>query len=337
MRIGVVNDRPLVLEIICSVVAAAGHRVVWKSTEGALAVKLCCEDTPDLVLMDLNMPVMDGVEATRKIMSLCPCPVLVVTSDVHKHVSKIFEAMGAGALDAVSTPDGRPSENLSGKGGFLDKIAMIERLGKNPVQRNVRGTPVRKRTPLLAIGSSTGGPSALAAILGALPENFPAAVVIIQHVDGCFSDSLSRWLDSQAGIKVRLAVAGDTLKVGEALIAPGNKHLVIGKNGVLNFKPDNGESPYVPSVDIFFKSLGELSPVPGSVAVLLTGMGADGAEGLLKLRNLGWTTVAQDKESSVVWGMPGVAVKMGAATHILPLEAIGPTMVRHFNKARGME
>lgn len=331
MRIGVVNDRPLVLEILCSILVAAGHLVMWTARDGGKAVECCCNDTPDLVLMDLNMPVMDGVEATRRIMNLCPCAVLIVTSDVHKHVSKIFEAMGVGALDAVATPSGADCVNVGGKGGFLDKIAMIERLRKNNNSLALL-KKARKSPPILAIGSSTGGPSALAKVLGALPQDFIAAVIIVQHVDGCFSQSLANWLDSQTKVKVRLACSGDTPVAGEVLVAPGNVHLYMDKGMSLRLHPDRGESPYIPSVDVFFKSLGDQPLVPGSTAVLLTGMGSDGAEGMLKLRNLGWMTVAQDQETSVVWGMPGVAVKLGAATHILPIDAIAPAVIRQFSK-----
>lgn len=335
MRIGVVNDRNIVMERICGILISEGYEIAWKAYDGHQSVSMCSSDTPDMVLMDLNMPAMDGIEATRKIMAVCPCPVLVITSDIHGNVSKIFEAMGAGALDAVATPDGNGNGSIEGRGGFLDKISMIERLNKNNHSkvRRVKNSP---RVPLLAIGSSTGGPSALAKILSTLPEDFPAAVIVVQHVDGCFSESLAKWLDGQTKIKIRLAKAGDTPVAGQALIAPGNKHLYMDSAMCLNFRVDNGECPYIPSVDVFFNSLSSLPAVKGATAVLLTGMGSDGAEGMLKLKEKGWLTIAQDKESSVVWGMPGVAVKLGAALHVLPIDSIGPMLVRHFNKISGV-
>lgn len=340
MRIGIVNDHAPVLETLRGVIVSGGHLLAWMAYDGEQAVEMCCGDVPDLVLMDLNMPGMDGVEATRMIMTRCPCPILVVTSDIRRNSSRVFEAMGAGALDAVPAPGCRDCGGTDNGKGLMDKIAMIESLRKSHESRvPAAGSPVRikARPPILAVGCSTGGPTALARMLGALRGDFPAAVIVVQHVDGCFSESLARWLDSQCRVKVRLARAGDIPVAGEVLIAPGDTHLTIEKGMMVGLKSGNGESPYIPSVDVFFRSLCRQPLIPGSVALLLTGMGADGAEGMLELRSLGWTTMAQDEETSVVWGMPGIAVKKGAVSHILPLEAMAPTLERHFNKYRKME
>ena len=333
MRIGIVNDQASAVDVLKKVIVDAGHKVAWIAHNGEKAVEKCCADVPDLVLMDLVMPVLDGAGATQAIMQKCPCSVLVVTSSIEGNSTKVFEAMGAGALDVVTTPR---QENGSIEGGN-DLLAKISVIGKLQGKKKERAAPnpvpkVRMVPPLLAIGSSTGGPSALATLLGSLPEDFPAAIAIAQHVDGNFSENLAQWLDSQTGLKVELARSGMVMQAGKAVIAPGDRHMRMGPGGTVELSRGPGENLYVPSVDVLFESLCCAGFPSNSAAVLLTGMGADGARGMCDLRNSGWMTVAQDKESSVVWGMPGAAVKMGAAREICSIEDMAGLLVRHFKK-----
>ncbi|ACS81744.1 chemotaxis response regulator protein-glutamate methylesterase [Maridesulfovibrio salexigens] len=333
MRIGIVNDQASAVDILKKVIVDAGHEVAWIAHNGERAVEKCCADVPDLVFMDLVMPVLDGAGATQEIMQKCPCPVLIVTTSIEDNSTKVFEAMGAGALDVVSTPR---QENGSITGGkeLLAKISVIGKLhGSKHVRAASKSAPkVRMVPPLLAIGSSTGGPSALATLLGALPEDFPAAIAIAQHVDGNFSENLAQWLDSQTGLKVELARSGMPMQAGKVVIAPGDRHMRMGPGGIVELSRGPGENIYVPSVDVLFESLCCAGFPSNSAAVLLTGMGADGARGMFDLRNSGWMTVAQDKESSVVWGMPGAAVKMGAAREVCSIEDMAGLLVRHFKK-----
>ncbi|NDV24237.1 chemotaxis response regulator protein-glutamate methylesterase [Desulfovibrio sp. JC022] len=333
MRIGIVNDQALAVDVLKKVVSAAGHEIAWIAHNGEKAIEKCCTDVPDLVLMDLVMPVLDGAGATQGIMQKCPCPILVVTASIESNSTKVFEAMGAGALDVVTTPR-QENGGIEGGDELLSKISVIGKL-----QGNKKTSPapklipkVRMVPPLLAIGSSTGGPSALATLLGALPEDFPAAIAIAQHVDGHFSENLAQWLDGQTGIKVELARSGMAMQPGKALIAPGDRHMRMGPGGMVELTSGPGENLYVPSVDVLFDSLCCAGFPSNSAAVLLTGMGADGARGMCDLRNSGWMTVAQDKESSVVWGMPGAAVKMGAAREVCSIEDMAGLLVRHFKK-----
>ena len=188
-----------------------------------------------------------------------------------------------------------------------------------PIKRAIRG-PVLQ--PLVLLGSSTGGPFALAEILSRITTPRKATIVIVQHVDAAFAPGLSEWLSQHAGRKVELIRDGMELTEGSVLLSGTDDHLVLEANHRLHYSLEPRGVTYRPSVDVFFKSVAAHWPQTG-IAVLLTGMGRDGAEGLLQLRHLGWTTIAQDEATSVVWGMPRAAVELGAADQILPLPLIG--------------
>jgi len=338
MRIAIVNDMQMAVEILRRIVLSApGHEIAWIAMDGEEAVQRCREDLPDLILMDLIMPVMDGVEATRRIMKETPCAILLVTAAVDRNISQVFDAMGFGALDAVNTPVLGTSGEALGLQALLTKISTIAKLiGKQPassrVTQKIQWKALSANPPLLAIGASTGGPSAIAKILSALPEKFPVALVIVQHVDQQFTAGLVSWLKDQTALSVALAKEGDRPEVGKALIASTNDHLILTPSFSLSYTPHPEDFPYRPSVDVFFKSVAANCPEKYA-AVLLTGMGRDGAEGMMELRRIGWHTIAQDKETSVVYGMPKAAAEMGAATEILPLERIAPSVINLYQKA----
>jgi two-component system response regulator WspF len=331
VRIALVNDLPIAIEALRRALAEAPrHSIAWVARNGAEAVEKCRQDTPDLILMDLIMPVMDGVEATRQIMQHTPCAILVVTVTVQGNASRVFDAMGYGALDAVDTPvlgvDGRIEDSRK----FLDKIAVIERLlgvGRRAAA-HWEQPPGGPFPALIAVGASTGGPRAVASMLARVPRPCAAAMVIIQHVGAQFSAGLAEWLGSQAGIEVRVARSGEIPAPGVVLVAGTDDHLVMESGGRLVYSPEPRACPYRPSVDAFFKSAAVHWPVK-SLGVLLTGMGADGALGLLALRQAGWRTIAQDEATSVVYGMPRAAAEHGAAAEILPIEQIA-TAVAEF-------
>lgn len=338
MRIGVVNDLPMAVEVLRRVIAAGGHEIAWVAFNGAEAVERCSADTPDLVLMDLIMPVMDGVQATAAIMRGSPCAILVVTASVGANAAKVFDAISCGALDAVRTPVLGPRGDMSGSQPLLDKIATIEKLigyHREPGRpRNIKTTlPLPTVPNLVALASSTGGPSALAAILASLPRRSDAAIVIVQHLDMQFCESLGEWLNEQSQFQVTLASEGMTIEPGSALLAATNDHLVLDGDLTLRYTREPSDVPYRPSVDIFFGSLRENWPKPG-IAVLLTGMGNDGAAGLLALRDAGWHTIAQDRNSSVIYGMPGAAARLGAAAEILPLQEIAGAIIQQLEREK---
>lgn len=337
MRIAIVNDSMMAVEGLRRVIASVPeHEIAWVANDGAEAIWRCSVDVPDLILMDLIMPVIDGVEATRKIMAETPCAILVVTSTIAGNAPSVFRAMGYGALDAVNTPVLGMAGDAAGKDELLRKVATIAKLIRQRkgdtsgfVFRSAASRTIASHKNLVAIGSSSGGPMALAILLQALPADFAAPIVIIQHVDERFTGELALWLDRQCALEVRLAEKGDSLEPGRVLIASSNNHLIVNSNGRLDYIPDPVDIAYRPSVDVFYASVAE--HWSGNVAaVLLTGMGRDGAEGLLMLHNKGMLTVAQDEASCAVYGMPKAAAQLGAAEKILPLDDIAPALIEYF-------
>lgn len=340
MRIAIANDMALAVESLRRILVASGHHeVAWIARDGAEAAKLAKEDRPDLILMDLIMPVMNGVEATRQIMANSPCPILIVTSSVGGNADMVFEAMGAGALDAVRTPI-LAQEGEQGSGGLLAKISTIARLVK-PVAASRNGPKARASTniqdsdcKLLAIGASTGGPKALAIILSALPDDFDAGVVIIQHVDSQFASELAAWLNDQCRLQVRLARNGDKPSPGTVLIAGTNDHLILDAFHRLVYCEEPRDMVYRPSVDTFFESA--VSHWSNEVVgVLLTGMGRDGSMGLLRLREKGCHTIAEHQSTCAVYGMPKAAVQLNAAVEVLPVTEIAASLIRVIGRSAG--
>ena len=350
MRIAIVNDLAIVTAALRRVLqTVSDYQVIWTARDGAEAVAKCAQDPPDMILMDLLMPVMDGVEATRQIMKHSPCRILIVTASADKNLAQVYEAMGHGALDAVDTPvlSGTDSANTANQ--LLAKVARIRKLLKQPsskiqaekstsLLRLDRQTGLSSQldrqsglsstvstVPLVAIGSSTGGPKALATILSQLPANFGAAIAIVQHVDAQFSSGFVDWLRQQTVLAIKIAVAGERLVQGTVLVAGTNDHLYLKPDLTLGYTKEPINYPYRPSVDVFFKSIAQHWTRKGT-AILLTGMGRDGAEGLSVLKLQGWHTIAQDKDSCVVYGMPKAAVEVEAAVEVLSPDAIGTTL-----------
>jgi two-component system response regulator WspF len=332
VKIGIVNDMSMAVEAMRRVLALkAQHRVIWVAHNGIEAVELCARETPDLVLMDLVMPRMDGVEATRRIMAATPCAILVVTVNVGANASRVFEAMGHGALDAVNTPElGAHDlrENAAPLLAKIDTIGKMIRDGNGKAKARVRSAGASTALGgnwLLAIGASAGGPAALAKLLSGLPKSLSATVVVIQHVDEQFAPGMADWLNQHSRLPVRIAKEGDCPAPGSVLLAATADHLTLKSANRLGYTPVPREYVYRPSVDVFFQSVSRLWPGE-TVGVLLTGMGRDGAVGLKALRNIGCHTIAQDQASSAVYGMPKAAATLGAAVEILALERIAPRL-----------
>lgn len=332
MKIGIVNDRPLAVEALRRVIALKPeHQVIWVARHGNEAVELCAKSPPHLVLMDLIMPEMDGVEATRRIMASTPCPILIVTANVGANSRRAFEAMGHGALDAVDTPVIGSADRQQSVARLLTKIETIGRMldhkrGFRHVEAHQHGRRPGGGDRLVAIGASAGGPAALATVLRGLPHDFPAAVAIVQHVDEQFAPGMAAWLGQQTALTVKVAAEGDRLAPGTVLLAGTSSHLVLKGADRVGYDVEPTEYSYCPSVDVLFQSVSH--HWPGDViGVLLTGMGRDGAVGLRALRNQGHHTIAQDESSSAVYGMPKAAAKLHAAVDILPVDRIAPRLM----------
>jgi two-component system response regulator WspF len=335
VKIGIVNDLPVALEALRRVLELRpDHAVIWAARDGTQAVALCRRETPDLVLMDLIMPGMDGVEATRQIMAHTPCAILVVTASVGANAARVFDAMGYGAIDAVDTPVLGCGDLQESAVPFLHKIDTLAKLVGTrrfmPSADTFNDTwIITRRERLVAIGASAGGPAALTAILSRLPKDFPAAVVIVQHVDERFAQGMADWLGRDSALPVRVAKEGDRPAAGLVLLAGTNDHLRFISPERIGYTSEPREQAYRPSVDVFFASVGEHWPGE-AVGVLLTGMGRDGAKGLKTLRDKGHYTIAQDQATSTVYGMPKAAAILDAAVDILPLERIAPRLVDTF-------
>ena len=261
MRIGIVNDSALAVTALRRALALdATLEIAWIAGDGEEAVRMAATQTPDLILMDLLMPVMDGVEATRRIMAESPCAIVVVTMDLGRNANQVFDAMGHGAIDAVDTPTLTDSDTKLAAGPLLRKIRNIARLlggraqAPHPLAAATK-TPTAPR--LVAIGASAGGPAALATLLGALPADFGAAVVAVQHVDEAFAQGMAEWLDAQCQLPVRLARTGEVPEAGAVVLAGTNDHLRLTSSGRLIYTPEPCDYLYRPSIDVFFESVVE--------------------------------------------------------------------------------
>ncbi|KUM43488.1 chemotaxis-specific protein-glutamate methyltransferase CheB [Pseudomonas sp. EpS/L25] len=342
MRIAIVNDLLLATEALRRLLASDGrHTVAWIAHDGEEAVARCAEDRPDLILMDLQMPRLDGIEATRRIMAQSPCAILVVTA-TPDDCEGVFRAMGAGALDVTATPA------LAGGadgGALLRKIGRIEplvRLPERPTQPALPqatapvGTTTETPGALVAIGASTGGPAALVSLFEGWAPTGAASVVLVQHIDRRFAPSFIAWLGSQIAWPVTAAAAGAQPQPGQVCVALGDDHLLLDGRGRFAYTDEPLDYPYRPSVDVFFASLaGHPHLGRQALGILLTGMGRDGANGLYALRQSGCPTLAQDEASCAVYGMPAAAVRMGAAERVLSPAQIGAWLQRRFASPPG--
>ncbi|NCA10979.1 chemotaxis-specific protein-glutamate methyltransferase CheB [bacterium] len=328
MRIGIVNDVRAASEALRRVVdSLPDHEIAWTAADGVEAVAMAKRDRPDLILMDLIMPHLDGVQATRQIMAAAPCAILVVTATVSGNISLVYDAMGHGALDAVDTPTLGPAGEVGGAGALIGKIGVIAKLvGASEARRQIRPGTSAPPPKLVVVGASTGGPKAVSDLLIPLPHDWNVAVLVVQHVDVAFSQGLAKWLGDRTGRPVRVAEHGQRPCAGDVLLAGTDDHLVLTKSRVLEYREEPREVFFRPSVDVFFESVADHWPQTG-IALLLTGMGKDGAQGLLKLRTRGWHTAAQDEATSVVWSMPKAGIDLGAACEVLSIEQMAKSLV----------
>ncbi len=333
-----VDDSQTVRAVLRRILGAEhGIEVVGEATDGVEAVEQTLRLRPDVIIMDLDLPKLDGYDATKRIMARRPTPVVVVTSKVRREqMQPAFRAMRAGAVAVFPKPTVPQEweeltrvlpETIRELGHRAPKPAPAAR--KFP-QEDPRGQRVRQ----VAIGASTGGPEAVLRVLRELGTGFPAAVVVVQHIAAGFEEGFADWLAHELNLDVRVASQGEELCPGTVRIGPAGYHLRLGDHATLEL---DRETPplrgHRPAVDELFRSLAQGSPREVA-AVLLTGMGSDGAEGMLALRKAGAFTVAQDEASSVVYGMPRSAVANGAVDLTLPPEEIGRLLNRMLRESR---
>jgi two-component system chemotaxis response regulator CheB len=314
--------------------------VVAEAGDGKQAIHLCETLRPDVVTMDMMLPVMTGLGATEYIMAHCPTPILIVSSSLNRgEVFKTYEALAAGAIDVLDKPNGREADGdwerrLTAAVKLIARVRPVTHLrGRLRPIVQTRQTPIawpesrpsgRGPIEVMAIGASTGGPGAILEILRALPPKFSVPLIVVLHINEPFGAAFAGWLDGQTEFRVSYPVDGEIVAAtaGRVTMAPPDFHLQV-RGGRLQLTRGPERHSCRPSVDVLFESLAT-EYGPAAAACLLTGMGRDGAAGLLEIRRAGGITVAQDEATSVVYGMPREAVLLGGAERVLPLAEIGP-------------
>lgn len=371
IRVVVVDDSALMRRMITSLIERdPAIQVVGTARDGREAIELVEKLRPDIITMDVRMPVMDGLATTEHLMAYCPTPILVLTASLASHdVDITFRMLDAGALEVIEKPKGNNPLALERAG--YDLIRRIKMLARVKVVTHLRGRrkagdssdgrgagarrpgtnelsataltsekamldpgqvantiptdmaqpaaapsmSTRPNFPLIVIGASTGGPRVVHQILRDLPRSFPAAVLVVQHIAAGFSIGMAEWLASMSALPVRLASEGYTLRPGEVLVAPDQRDLMITPAGITHLN----ENPLLiqrPAIDVTMQAAAEVFG-PQAIGVLLTGMGRDGAYGMLTIRRSGGYTIAQDEASSAIFGMPRAAIQLGAASEVL--------------------
>jgi len=346
IRVLVVEDSLTIRKRMLEVLAADPDiDIVGEADDGKRGIELCQQLRPDVVTLDMMLPVMNGLAATEFIMAYCPTPILIVSASTNRgDLFKTYDALAAGALDSLDKPKGNEQDDAWEKRlvAIVKRISRIRvithpraRLGRigqlstSPPHSKPKCHVVQNSESLraVAIGVSTGGPGALIEILRGLPHGFPLPILLVIHVSKLFTPAFAEWLDGQSSMRVCYAVDGEPLPSfgqGRVLMAPPDRHLVICQ-GKLRLTQDRERHSCRPSIDIFFESFAQELGSAGA-GCLLTGMGKDGAAGLLAIRQAGGWTIAQDEATSVVFGMPREAILLGAAMQILALDQIAPRL-----------
>jgi two-component system chemotaxis response regulator CheB len=344
VRVLVVDDSALMRKLIPQILAQdSSIEVVGTAMDGNFGLKKIEELRPQVITLDLEMPGMNGIDTLREIMRRWRLPVIVVSSHSTAGAAITLKALGLGAFDFVAKPQdvwSRMPEVASELIGKIKAAAESKNVRLHPLpETKIEKSPATALVPsrIIAIGVSTGGPHALEYVLSQLPAEFPGSILIVQHMPDGFTEMFARRLDECCAIRVKEAQSGDLLVSGRALICPGNRHmrvkkLPLGNVAVLGDEPRvNGHRP---SVDVLFRSVAEEFGQQ-SIAVLMTGMGEDGASGLGAVRAAGGMTIAQSEQSCVVYGMPKAAVERGFAVRIVDLDRLPSTLLAQCSKDAG--
>ena len=337
IRVLVVEDSPTYRELIVLILQSTpGLQVIGTARNGAEAVRLARRLQPNVITMDVFMPEMDGLEATRQIMAQTPCPIVMVSAGLDQSERNLtFEALQAGALSILAKPGlSDPPEtyqHMAGQVKLMADVKVVRRWDKAATKPFQAPTPPikeieRSDLQLVAIAASTGGPAALAEILRQLPATFPLPILIVQHITPGFGQGLAAWLNRQTPLEVRMARHADEPQPGQVLIAPDNYHAQVNGMGLITLSQAPAYYGLRPAANVLFFSVAQVYGAT-ALGIILTGMGDDGAEGLLAMRRSGARPIAQDKETSIVFGMPAVAIELEAVEQVLPLNSIAPAMI----------
>lgn len=341
VRVLVADDSPTVRLMLCRMLEKDDDiKVVGTAADGREAIEQVETLGPDLVTMDVNMPVLDGLSAIEHIMAYNPVPVLVVSSVIDKeNTANAARALGAGAVDVIGKPTPSSLEEFDDIGADLRaRIKMLSRVRviTHPRARllnHIYDVPTIVPTKesaagcrLVAIGSSTGGPQALQRILCSLPSDFCAGIVIVQHITAGFTDGLIEWLGGSTSLKVKKGTDGHLIEPGEAIIAPDGIHMTVTSAGRIQLVQRQLPGPHKPSIDVLLESVADAYG-SSAVGVILTGMGRDGAQGIKAMHDHGGRTIAQDKNTSVIFSMAKEAIKLGGVDRVVPLSEVSRLMM----------
>ncbi len=337
IRVLVVEDSPLMCKVLTNMMNSDPQILVaGVAGNGKEAVDLVPLLKPDFITMDMDMPVMDGLEATKQIMAYRPTPILIVSSSVFKQgMDRVFKAISHGALDVIDKSElelvgnKRSGEALITKIKFLTSVRVAQSRSKVRHERSIadlRAPRKKVSDKIVALVASTGGPQALLKILQRFPEDFPCGILIVQHITSGFLAGLVDWLAKECKIKVKIGEDSEDIRPGVAYIAPDNFHMRVTEIGKIDLSDEPARNGHKPSGDVLLESVAKTYG-KGGVAAILTGMGKDGAIGMKAIKQSQGMTIAQSEKSCVVFGMPGAAIEMDAVDKVLPLEGIAEEIV----------
>lgn len=346
VRVLIVDDSVVVRKLLCEALASSGEvHVAGTASSGALALAKIPQLNPDVITLDIEMPGLNGIQVLQQIRRLYPkLPVIMFSTLTERGAAITLEALSLGASDYALKPSNSESLVRAMEQVRLELVAKIVSLarrrsgdtGPGPGVSPRKRRPSGQRIDILAVGTSTGGPNALAAVIPHLPADFPVPVVVVQHMPPVFTRLLAERLNSCSALSVREGEGGETIAPGQVWIARGDYHLTVARRGsevVLSLNQEPPENSCRPAVDVMFRSVAQIYG-PNVLGVVMTGMGSDGARGAMHIREAGGEVVVQDEASSVVWGMPGAVVSAGAADKICPLQDISQEVVRRVTSSR---
>jgi len=351
LRVLVTEDSVVARALLVSIINRdPGLEVVGEARDGEQAVKLAAELKPDVITMDVHMPKLDGLEATRRVMAETPTPIVVISAIDPKDVKMSVEALNAGALAVLAKPSGPTAPDFNERASQI--VNTVKTMaGVRVVRRRPRLVPPlaaqspppatpppatpsqRRRIEVVAIGSSTGGPDALGKIIGALPAVAPVPILIVQHITVGFHQGLVDWLNNVTPLSVKLGEEGHLPRPGEVILAPGEHHMSLDGRRRIRLTEESPVRGHRPSATHLFSSVAKVYGA-NAVGVILTGMGDDGADGLVELKRAGGWVIGQDEATCVVYGMPREAAARGAVTEVLPLPEIAGAIVDGWKRGR---
>lgn len=344
VKVLIVDDSAVIRDAILNTLESEeGIKVIGTATNGKEAIDLIPELKPDIITMDIVMPIMDGLTATEYIMAYHPTPILVVTSLLPQDMKIAFKALNAGALDVIerptiaelSKPTSKIRKQLIDKIKLFANVKVITHLGGRLPKKEIPVEPVRpvglvgqvKPPKIIAIASSTGGPKTVRKVLAKLPKDFSTPIVIVQHISAGFTKGLVDWWNNECAIEIKEGKDGEKLCKGVVYVAPSFVHMIVTKEEKIKLEDTPPVGGHKPSGNVLLSSVAKVYG-QSAIGIILTGMGDDGAMGIKAIKEAGGFTIAEDEESCAIFGMPKVAIEMGLIDKVLPLDAISDEIIR---------